>query len=153
MKLAEALILRADYQKRIEQLKQRMLRNAKVQEGNEPAESPENLLAEMERIAQNLLELIQAINRTNSATQLTENLTIADALAVRDVLRIRHSAYTSLAGAATVTQDRYTKSEVKFHSTVNVAEIQKQADNLAREHRELDAKIQETNWQTELIEK
>jgi hypothetical protein len=36
MKLAEALIQRADYQKRVEQLKQRIVNNAKVQEGNDP---------------------------------------------------------------------------------------------------------------------
>jgi len=34
MKLAEALILRADCQKRFEQLKARLLSNAKVQEGD-----------------------------------------------------------------------------------------------------------------------
>ena len=36
MKLAEALFLRADYQKRLDQLKQRLLRNARVQEGADP---------------------------------------------------------------------------------------------------------------------
>jgi hypothetical protein len=153
MKLAEALILRADYQIRIEQLKQRIVRNAKVQEGDDPAESPAKLLAEVERTAQSLLDLIQAINRTNSATLLEGDLTIADALAVRDVLKLKHAVYSSLARTATVTQDRYTKSEVKFKSTVDVAEIQGQADNLARDHRELDAKIQEANWKTELKEK
>ncbi len=37
MKLAEALILRADTKKRFEQLRQRLLNNAKVQEGDKPA--------------------------------------------------------------------------------------------------------------------
>jgi hypothetical protein len=46
MKLAEALILRADYQKRIEQLKAILIRNAKIQEGDAPAEKPEELLKE-----------------------------------------------------------------------------------------------------------
>ncbi|MEP7188497.1 MAG: hypothetical protein ABI901_04800, partial [Roseiflexaceae bacterium] len=36
MKVAEALILRADYQKRFEQLKQRLQQNARVQEGDTP---------------------------------------------------------------------------------------------------------------------
>jgi hypothetical protein len=36
-------------------------------------------------------------------------------------------------------------------STINVAETQKRADELAKEYRELDARIQELNWQTELI--
>jgi len=47
MKLAEALMLRADIQKRIDQLKQRLLRNVKVQEGDRPAENPEALLSEL----------------------------------------------------------------------------------------------------------
>ena len=152
MKLAEALILRADYQKRIEQIKQRLTRNAKIQEGDEPAETPANLIKELERISKELLRLIQRINATNSAVKLEKGLTISDAIAVRDVLRLKHTIYRDLAEAATVTHDRYTKSEVKYRSTVKVSEIQKQADELAKEHREIDAKIQEANWRADLIE-
>jgi hypothetical protein len=35
---------------------------------------------------------------------------------------------------------------------VSVAELQKRAGRLAREYRELDARIQELNWNTELLE-
>ena len=45
MKLAEALNERADIQRRIAQLESRLIDNAKVQEGEEPAERPEDLLA------------------------------------------------------------------------------------------------------------
>ncbi|MEM8557071.1 MAG: hypothetical protein AAGG50_04525, partial [Bacteroidota bacterium] len=38
MKLAEALILRADLQKRLAQLRQRVMQNVKTQEGDAPAE-------------------------------------------------------------------------------------------------------------------
>ncbi len=55
MKLAEALILRADCQKRIAQLKSRLLTNAKVQEGDAPAETPQDLIVELERAASELL--------------------------------------------------------------------------------------------------
>jgi len=65
MKLAEALMLRADIQKRIDQLKQRLLRNVKVQEGDRPAENPEALLSELERLLSELRQLIQRINKTN----------------------------------------------------------------------------------------
>jgi vacuolar-type H+-ATPase subunit I/STV1 len=152
MKLAEALILRADYQKRIEQLKQRLLRNAKVQEGDDPAENPGELINELEQVAAELESLIQRINRTNSTTSLQSEQTIADALAMRDVLRLRHDMYTALAQAATVTRDRFTRSEVKFVSAVDVAAVQREADDLARRHRDLDARIQEANWQTELVD-
>ena len=151
MKLAEALVLRADHQRRIEQLKARILRNAKVQEGEQPAEDPALLLDQLETTVDELVDLIQRINKTNSATAF-EDVTIAGALAIRDAITTRHAVYRELAQAATVTQDRYSKSEVKFKSTVNVSEIQDTADNLAREHRELDAKIQGANWETELSE-
>jgi hypothetical protein len=152
MKLAEALILRADSQKRIEQLQQRLLRSAKVQEGDKPAENPQTLLDEFEQTTIQLTRLIQQINRTNSVVELEKGVTLSDALAVRDVQQIKQTFYRSLAQAAAITQDRSTKSEVRFRSTVSVETMQKQADTLAREHRELDAKIQALNWQAELLE-
>ncbi len=152
MKLAEALIIRADYQRRLEELKQRLLRNAKVQEGERPAEDPSLLLAEVERISGELTQLIQRINATNSATLLDDGTSIADAIAVRDILRLKQSVYRELAQAATIARDRFTRSEVKFESTVVVADIQKRADDLAKEHRELDARIQAANWQVDLHE-
>ena len=152
MKLAEALILRADHQRRIEQLKQRLLRNARVQEGERPAEEPSELMTELNRTTDDLVQLIQRINRTNASTDLEAGTTIADAIAARDSFRLRHAIHRELANTATVTQDRHTKSEVKFKSSVNVAELQKQADEFAKQHRELDAKIQEANWKTDLLE-
>lgn len=152
MKLAEALIRRADCQKRFEQVKARLLANAKVQEGDAPAEAPAELLAELDRVANELLELIKRINKTNSATVFKDRETLSDALAQRDLLALRRAAYAELAQAASITQGRYMRSEVKFVSMVNVAEIQKSADELAKNYRELDARIQELNWQTELVE-
>lgn len=43
MKLAEALIVRTDFQKRLEQVKHRLLLNAKFQEGESPSEDPKDL--------------------------------------------------------------------------------------------------------------
>jgi hypothetical protein len=152
MKLAEALILRADRQKRFEQLKSRLLTNARIQEGDQPAEKPQDLLAEIERVADEIVDLIKRINRTNSTTMLADSKTISDVLAERDVLALRRSAYSDLALNAAIAHNRLTRSEIKYVSTVNVAEIQKRADQLARNYRELDARIQELNWQTELSE-
>ena len=152
MKLAEALILRADCQKRIAQLKSRLLTNAKVQEGDAPAETPQDLIAELERVSSELLDLIKRINRTNSATVFAGRGTISDALAERDVLALQRAAYADLAQMGAITQGRITRSEVKYVSTINVAEIRKRADELAKNYRDLDARIQELNWQTELVE-
>lgn len=152
MKLAEALILRADKKKRIEQLKQRIVRNAKVQEGQKPAEEPNTLLQEMERISDELVVLIQQINKTNSVTEIEPGISLADAIASRDILVTKHAIYRDLAQYATVTQDIRTKSEVKYLGTVKVSEIQARADEIAKAHRELDTRIQEMNWKAELLE-
>jgi hypothetical protein len=150
MKLAEALILRADCQKRFAQLKARVIREAKVQEGDQPAENPVELLAEMERVSVELADLIKRINRTNSTALYENGKTISDALAERDVLALRRALYTDLAQAATVTLDRYSRTEVKYVRTIDVGETQKKADELAKAYREMDARLQELNWQTEL---
>ena len=152
MKLAEALIQRADHRKRLDQLRERLVRVARVQEGDEPAEDPAALLAEVERTAAGLTRLIQRINRTNSTTALDDGRTIADAIAERDTLQLRHAIVTSLIQAAIIKQDRFTKSEVRFHSTVDVVTLQRQADNLAQAYRELDTKIQAANWLVEVID-
>ena len=150
MKLAEALVLRADGQKRIGQLQQRLIQNAKVQADDQPAENPEILQQELEQLAQELVLLIQRINRTNSRTELEAGMSIADALAARDVTKLKSDIYRNLAQAAIVKQDRQTKSEIKFQSTIQVAEVQRKADQLAKEHRQLDTRVQQANWQTEL---
>jgi len=151
MKLAEALILRADCQKRFAQLNSRLLVNARVQEGDKPAEEPQKLIAEVERVAGELVDLIKRINKTNSATVVADGKTISDVLAERDVLALRRAAYSDLATNAAIAHSRLTRSEIKYVSTVKVVEIQKRADELAKNYRELDARVQELNWQTELI--
>ena len=152
MKLAEALIIRADCQKRLDQVCHRLTRSAKIQEGDKPPEDPGALMETMESLAADLSTIIQRINRTNNASELEPGITLADALTIRETLKIKHNAYRELAEAATIKQDRSTRSEVKFEPTVNVAEIQAKADNVAREHREMDTRIQGANWQVELIE-
>jgi hypothetical protein len=152
MKLADALILRGDAQKRLAQLRERLVKSAKVQEGDKPPEDPAALLKEMERVAGTLLDLMQKINRTNMVTELEANVTLADALAERDVLLLRRGVYASVAEAASASQSRYSRSEVKFVSTVKVSEMQERADELSKERRELDARIQAANWNVDLIE-
>jgi hypothetical protein len=152
MKLAEALILRADVQKRIEQVKQRLLRVVKVQEGENPAEDPQVLMSQLEQLYVQLTDLVRRINRTNVETAFDSEMTMADALAVRDHLGGRQVVYREVAQMATVVYERFMRSEIRYETTVDVAMIQRQADELAVERRELDTRIQELNWTTDLVE-
>ena len=59
MRLAEALQLRSDLQKRIYQLQERLNQNATVQEGEKPAEDPVSLLHELDGCIAQLEELME----------------------------------------------------------------------------------------------
>lgn len=152
MKLAEALILRADAQKRLEQLRARLARSARVQEDEKPPEDPAELLQELDRTLQQLADLIKKINKTNAAAVFSDGRTLADLLADRDVLILRRSLLVGFNEAATARIDRFTRSEVKYYSAVDVRALQHQIDDLAKQHRELDVQIQEANWRIDLSE-
>jgi hypothetical protein len=151
LKLAEALAERSDCQIRLEDLKKRIARSARVQEGEQLGEDTGQLLAEIERIFARLLELISAINRTNASASFSEGKTISDSIAERDVVGKKRDMLAAIAETASTRQDRYSKSEVKFVATVSVAALQKQVDQLSKRFRELDTRLQELNWSTELI--
>ncbi len=151
MKLAEALAERGDCQNRLDDLKKRMARSARIQEGEMPAEDSTELLKEAERVFARLLDLISAINRTNANTAFDKVSSISDAIAKRDITAKKRDFLSGIADAASTRQDRYSKSEVKFVATLSIAQLQKQVDQLSKEFRELDTKLQELNWKTELV--
>lgn len=151
MKLAEALLLRADLQKRIEQIKSRLRNNIMVQEGEAPSEEPEDLLREFLSCQKELATIIKKINKTNNTTMYNEEWTLSDALVERDILLDKRSVLASSVERASFRHDRYSKTEIKYVSTINVKEIQKEVDKLSKQYRELDTKIQGLNWSTDLI--
>lgn len=151
MKLAEALHLRSDLQKRIAQLGDRLNANAKVQEGDDPAEDPVVLLSELENGTAELACLIAAINLTNSRT-VVDGKTLTERIAEKDALALRISLLRNFIAQASSKVDRYSNKEIRIRSTVDVREQQKKLDVLSKELRELDVKIQGLNWTTDLIE-
>ncbi|MCI9304606.1 DIP1984 family protein [Clostridium sp.] len=151
MKLAEALNLRADVQKRIASLKERLIRNAKVQEGDVPAEDPVVLLKELDGNIIELEKLIKAINKTNSLTYI-EGESITDIIAKRDALGLKLSVLRSFIDTASEKIDRYSNKEIKILSTVNVSEKQEEVDKLSKEYRLIDTKLQSLNWTIDLVE-
>ena len=150
MKLASALSERADIQRRLSELSERLANNAKVQEGDVPAEDPKELLAEMDGLIDRLETLICRINMTNSRVE-SDGVSMTMMIARRDCLKKRIAMLRGFLDCASSKVERYSRAEIAVHSTVDVKELQKQADGLSRELRELDEKIQELNWTTELL--
>lgn len=152
MKLAEALTARADLQRRIEQLRARIMANARYQEGEEPAEDPAALLVEADAALSELRELIRRINFTNSRLDLGADGTMTDALATRDVLRLQHSMLADAAAAASGSHQsfRQMRSELRQVAALPVTQVRERADAVAKVLRELDNRIQQANWTHDL---
>ena len=72
MKLAAALMRRADLQTQINELETRLHNNARVQDGEKPAESPAELIASLDAAIAEQESLIAQINLTNAQTVSTK---------------------------------------------------------------------------------
>jgi hypothetical protein len=103
MKLAEALLLRADRNRTYEQLRARIVASARYQEGEQPPEDARALVESCSSVLDELERLIREINGTNAATSMPDGRTVSDALAERDVLRLRYSLLAGAADAASGT--------------------------------------------------
>lgn len=151
MKLAEALQLRADVQKRISQLNDRLMVNARVQEGEQPAEDPNQLLEELEDCYDELETLMARINLTNSLTLLPEG-SLTELLAKRDRLTRQVWDLREFLRVASDVAGRASRSEIKIHSAVDVRALQKDCDRHSALLRTLETAIQAANWTTDLME-
>ena len=149
MKLATALSQRAALQTKLSELSTRLNNNAKTQEGEKPAEDPEELLQQTDRILVQLEDLIARINLRNSRT-VDGGVTLTELLAKRDVLSKRLSVMRSFLDSSSEKVTRYAKTEIKIVSTVDVAQLQKQTDALSADLRALDERIQTLNWTVDL---
>jgi hypothetical protein len=152
MKLGEALTRRGELQNKVVELRKRLSASAVVQEGDNPPEDPEALLAQLESACDELQSLIAAINLTNSRAQLRSGETLTEALARRDVLGLRHGALRGVAESSDDQRTRYSRSEIRTVRTLDVAALRRRVDDLARDRRLVDAELQEANWTVELKE-
>jgi hypothetical protein len=152
MKLGEALRFRSDNYKKIAELKARAVASAQTQEGEAAPDDPADLLASIERLSAETLDIVQRINRTNVMAQLPDGRRLVDALAERDYLLAVRNPFEAVAEAASGLQQRYMRSEIRVVRTVEPVALRKKADEFARRHRLLDVAIQEANWVTDLVE-
>ncbi len=151
MKLAEALHLRSDLQKRISQLAERLNNNAKVQEGDTPSEDPVLLLSQLEESTDALASLIASINKTNS-TVSADGMTLTDMIAKKDAMSLRISILRNFLNEASQKVERYSNKEIRIYSTVDIPKLQDSIDALSKELRHLDVRLQGLNWTVELVE-
>ncbi len=150
MKLAEALSIRKDLQTRIEQLKVRIINNVRIQEGEQPAEEPTDLMKDLDSCLKQLEELIYRINVTNMHAKSGDK-TLTQLMAERDVLTKRVQVLREVFNQASSSSERYSRSEIKYVTTIDVKAMGKQLDKLSSQLRSLDVEIQSINFATELM--
>jgi len=150
MKLAEALLLRSEYQQKIDSLQQRIMTNLKVQENEKPHEDPNALLSEAMKLNDDLCQLIKKINKRNNEIRLENGQTLADALADRDMFMKKRQLLHTIVTNAGQRDYRLTHAEIKILTTMDIGKIQKDIDSLSQQYRQLDTQIQGQNWIVDL---
>lgn len=152
MKLAEALQERNSLNIKLGELRDRMIRNAIVQEGEEPSENPIDLCSEYDLCAERLEYLINRINLTNCTTRTEDGRTLTELLAARDCLKEKLSSYRCVIAEASSITRRATRTEIKILSTISVNDFQKKVDDMSKQLRIVENMIQQTNWTVDLTE-
>ncbi len=146
MKLAEGLLLRADLMKKIEHLQNRIRPVLIVSDDKLPQEDPIKLLALIRKAVKDLEEVVIRVNKTNNETYVGEGVLLMEALAKRDSLKMLSEKLRNIRQAAQINHSSYTK----LTATVDIKALQVEMDQTGRAFREIDSKIQEINWLTEL---
>lgn len=150
MKLAEALLLRRDLNNRLFQLRNEISSSVLVQEGDTLDRSITELFKEYDEINQQYSELVVAINRKNATTSVADSaLLLMEALERREQLRRKHALLTQ-ALDETKAAPRMGRNEIRLVRTIDTKTLTEQLNTTAKQLRELDGKIQQTNWLVDL---
>jgi outer membrane murein-binding lipoprotein Lpp len=79
-------------------------------------------------------------------------MTLTAMIARKDALLVKLSAYRDLVYEAGQSTNRARGTEIRVKAVIKAGELQRKVDQMAKEVRELDNLLQETNWKTKLIE-
>ena len=112
--------------------------------------NPDDLLSKLDEVFNKLELITKRINYTNSQI-IINGQTLVDLILTRDAIKMKRKILTTLLDEATIKQDRYSQSEIKFVTIIDVLNIQRQIDDLSKRFRELDTQIQQLNWTHDLM--
>lgn len=150
MKLAEALLLRRDFESKLSALKQEIQANSLIQEGDSLDTEIEELIQDYEKINKEFSELVVKINKRNASSYLQNGQKlIIEALEERESLRRIHSLLSNTI-ESTSDYRRLGRNEIRMIRTIDTKELSKKMNDVSKKLRELDGQIQQTNWLVDL---
>ncbi len=147
MKLGEAVLLRADLLKKIEQIQHRIKPNLVVEESKEPQEDPVKMLAQLRNATQEYTALVIKITKTNYTTKVEKFDNVMNAIARKESMQLLLSRLKTIRQGSQITS-----SYDEPRATLNINNLQSEIDKLEIDLREINSVIQEINWTTELEE-
>jgi len=150
LKLAETLNLRGDLTRKITMLKKRLRAVCSVQEGTTPADSAEDLIAEIFEVIERVHALEVVVHHANIALRMTDGSICMEVLAQREQLRAKRGVLTDAIDLANPERSYYSNREIRFLPGLDVKTVSKRADALAAEIHRLNTRIQQHNWATEV---
>lgn len=124
MKLAEALLLRADLMKKIEHLQNRIRPVLIVSDDRLPQENPDKLLAQLRKAIQDLESIIIRINKTNNETKVEGVGLLMEALAKRDSLKLLSEKLRNVRSSAQI----YNNGDQNLKTTISIKNLQIEID-------------------------
>jgi hypothetical protein len=155
VKLAEALLERAELQRQNRSIVRHIDENVRLPEDEEPTGSIDNLIKQYEANMTRLSELIRRINKTNCMTEMNGG-TITDAIAKRDCLSSQIRAYEEIYSTVTSHEQNGrhcggSDVRIKYVRHLDSKNLKDRMDHLSQEFRLLDTALQGMNWTVDLL--
>ena len=150
MKLAEALLKKDEYIKKIDDSKKRVKNNIIINENNENNEEPNELIKEYINANNELSDLIIKIKSRENITKLEIGISISEAINIREKLSREIDIYKIVLKEVNSKSYREAKNENKITVLVNVKDMQNEFDKLSKAYNDIDIMIQSANWNTDL---
>lgn len=150
MKLAELLVRRADLQKKIASLRERIKLNVIFQEGSKPSEDAKALIAQASLALTDLRSAVTKINETNIGQKMPDGRSIMEWIAEREGLAQLHALLKEAIEGTNLHRSRYGRQEIIWHTAIDVPALQEQLDSTAQKIRKVNLALQEHNWKVEI---
>ncbi len=146
MKLAEALLERRDLQNKLLGLKNTMISQSLIEEGDKLEVSMDELLKEYHIVNVQLEKIIVGIHEKNQTVIVLETKeTLQATLEKREGYRREYDVYQQIISTQQ-DQRRFARNEIKMVPSFSQKELTEKLNELAKKIRQVDALIQQTNW-------
>lgn len=149
MNSQENLKLRAELRDKIDSVRIRLTKNAKVQEGTEPLENPRELIGELKQTINEYSKLLKSMNVVKNVDIQRQGKDLRETLAEREAITAEKSVLESFLQALKVDYSKFCTAEVQYINTIDIEEVEKRINELSERYNELEANFKRAAWKVD----